>query len=173
MSRVQLNRLSSVLGAAIASVAFTVVPKGNTFAVKATVSTAGPSPVVADVADDSGKIRVFKDVDDFVSAAAKIGLINSGTPVGLSFTNLIALEPAVFTGDQVARARSQVANLQKQSLALGLTVTKLTATIALLTAVTPGEIAYKAEKEVEKASVVAQKTYVDSEVVRITALLPA
>ena len=170
--RVQLIRLSAVLGASIASVVFTAIPKGNTFAVKAQVSTAGPSPVVADVADDYGLIRTFKDVDDFISSASKLGLISSASAVGMSFSNLIALEPAVFTGDQVGRARSQVASLAKNSTSLGLTIAKLTAAIALMSAVTPGEIAYKAEKELQKTTVVAQKTYVDAEVVRITALLP-
>lgn len=170
--RVQLSRLASVLGGAIATVVFTAVPKGNTFAVKVNVSTGGATPVAADVADDSGNIRVFKDVDDFITSAAKIGLINSGQPVGFSFGNLLALEPAVFTGDQIARTRQIVASLSKNSLTLGATVTKLTAAIALMSAVTPGEIAYKAEKEAQKAAVVAQKTFVDAEVVRLTALLP-
>lgn len=170
--RVQLTRLSVVLGAAIATVVFTAIPKGNTFAVRAQVSTGGATPVVADVADDYGLIRTFKDVDDFISSASKLGLISSATPVGMSFANLVALEPAVFTGDQVARARSQVASYSRNSVSLGLTVAKLTAAIALMSAVTPGEITYKAEKELQKATVVAQKTYVDAEVVRITALLP-
>lgn len=173
MSRGQLVLASSVLGAAIAAVVFTVVKKGNDFSVTAKLSTGGAEPVVMDVADDSGKIRVFKDVDDFVKAAVKLSLITSLSNVAFTFANLAALEPTVFTGDIVKRTVTTITNYGKQVTALGTTIAGLNAALALLPAVTPGEIAYKAEKTLQKTTVEANKAYLEAEIIRLTALLPA
>lgn len=172
MSRVQLVRVSSVLGAAIAAVVFTAIKKGNDFSVTAEVSTGGATPVTAMIADDAGKIRVFKNVDDFVKAAVKASLISSAAVVDYSFSNIEALEPAVFTGDIVKRAISQIASYNANITALTATSVKLAAVLALLPAVTPGEIAYKAEKQTQKNAVDDLKLFLQAEVTRITALLP-
>jgi len=172
MSRVQLIRAASVLGAAVVAVAFTVVRKGNDFAVTADMSTGGATPVTVSVADDAGKVRVFKDVDDFVKAAAKLSIINSGTPVAFSFTNLLALEPAVFTGNIVTRTESTIASYGKNVTALTAVSADLAAALLLLPSATPGEVAYKAEKTLQKATVDANKTWLQAEITRLTALLP-
>lgn len=173
MDRVQLNRAASVLGAAIAAVVFTIVKKGTDFSVTAKLSTGGATPVQVDVADDSGKIRVFKNVDDFIKAAAKLTLITSASVVDFSFANVVALEPAVFTGDIVKRTQSIIASYAKNITALTSTSADLAAALVLLPAATPGELAYKAEKEAQKAAVDANKAYLAAEIVRLTALLPA
>ena len=173
MNRAQLNRASVVLGAAIAAVVFTIVKKGNDFAVTANLSTGGDIPVTVDVADDSGKIRVFKNVDDFIKAAAKLTLITSGSVVAFSFANVAALEPVVFTGDIVKRTQSIIASYAKNITALNATSADLAAALVLLPAVTPGEKAYKAEKEAQKTAVDENKAYLAAEIVRLTGLLPA
>lgn len=173
MSRAQILRVSAALGAALVAVAFTIVKKGNDFAVTAAVSTGGATPVVVDVADDAGKIRVFKDIDDFVKAAAKASLISSLTDISFTFTNLSALEPSVFTGDIVARTRSVIASYAKNVTALGLVSSGLASALTLLPSGTPGEIAYKDEKTLQKATVDANVTFMSAEIVRLTALLPA
>lgn len=172
MSRVQLIRAASVLGAAVVAITFTAVSKGSQFGVTVELTTGGPTPVTVQVADDSGKIRVFKAVDDFIAAAAKYSIISSASAVGMSFSNLLALEPPVFTGDIVKRTRATIASYSKNVVALTAVSADLSASIALLPAVTPGEIAYKAEKILQRATIEANKTWLSAEVTRITALLP-
>lgn len=171
MPRSQLVRAGAVLGAALASVSFHVVAKGNDFSVTAQLSTGGATPVLVDVCDDSGKIRVFKDIDDFLKAAAKVSLVTGISNITYTVNNVAALEPSVFTGDIVARTTRNIASYNKQ-------ITKLTADIAqaqiginLLPASTAGEIAYKAEKVAQKAETEALKTWLAAEVVRLNALL--
>ena len=171
MSRSQLVRAGSVLGAALASVAFNVVAKGNDFSVTAQLSTGGGSPVLVDVCDDSGKIRVFKDMDDFFKAAAKVSLVTGISNITYTVNNIAALEPAVFTGDIVARTNRNIASYNKQVIKLTEDIAQAQTGINLLPASTAGEIAYKAEKVAQKAEIEALKTWLEDEVVRLTALL--
>ena len=170
--RSQLIRAGSVLGAALAAVQFTVVAKGTDFSVTAQLSTGGGSPVLVDVCDDSGKKRVFKNIDDFFKAAVKVSLITGASVVAYTFANVEALEPAVFTGDIVARTGRIIASYDKQVIALTASSTAAATAIALLPASTAGELAYKAEKVAQKAEIDALKTWLAAEVVRLTALLP-
>lgn len=171
MPRSQLVRAGAVLGAALASVAFNVVAKGNDFSVTAQLSTGGQNPVLVDVCDDSGKIRVFKDIDDFIKAAAKVSLVTGLSAISYTITNVAALEPAVFTGDIVARTNRNIASYNKQITALTEDIAQAQTGINLLPSSTAGEIAYKAEKVAQKAEIEALKTWLQDEVVRLTALL--
>lgn len=171
MARSQLVRAGAVLGAALASVAFNVVAKGNDFSVTAKLSTGGQNPVVVDVCDDSGKIRVFKDIDDFLKAAAKVSLVTGLSNITYTVTNIAALEPAVFTGDIVARTTRNVAGYNKQILKLTDDISEAATGIILLPESTAGEIAYKAEKVAQKGEIEALKTWLQAEVVRLSALL--
>lgn len=172
MARVQLIRASAALGAAVASIILTAVPSGNTAAYTAKLVSVGPNPVTIDVADDTGKIRVFRDIDDLVDACAKASLISSASPVGISISNLAALEPAVFTGDQVKRTRGVIANFTKNVTSLTTKATAIALDISLMNAVTPGELAFKAEKQLQLATVQANSTFLTAEIARLTALLP-
>lgn len=172
MSRVQLVRCAAVLGAVVSAVVFTAIKKGTDFAVTAEMSTGGATPVLVTAATDVGTVRVFKDVDDFLKAATKAGLISGSNAVSYSFSNIEALEPAVFTGDIIKRTRSLIASYTANVAALTATQVTLTASIALLPSVTPGEIAYMAEKVMQKSSVDANKAFIASEIVRLTGLLP-
>lgn len=171
-NRAQLIRLAAVLSAPVAAVAFTIIPKSGDISVSASVSTGGVNPVTAEIADDMGKVRVFKDVDDFIKQAAKVNVINGSQVVAYSFVNQLALEPAVFTGDIVKRTRATITSYQKNVLSNTATSTALAVAIALLPSATPGEVAFKAEKQAQKDAVDALKTFLSAEVTRLTALLP-
>ena len=171
MPRSQLVRASAVLGAALASVAFSVVAKGNDFSVTAQLSTGGGSPTLVDVCDDSGKIRVFRDIDDFFKAAAKVSLVTGLSNLTYTVTNVGALEPAVFTGDIIARTGRNIASYNKQITKLTDASAEALIGINLLPSSTAGEIAYKAEKVAQRAEIEALKTWLAAEVVRLTDLL--
>ena len=172
--RSQLSRLAAVLaGAFVTQVSFAIIPKNNEFSVTVEVSTGGATPVLVTICDDSGKTRIFKNVDDFISHAAKVNVINGTQPVAYSFLNQVALEPKLFTGDAVVRNRNLIAAYGRLILTATATSANLATQIANLGSGTPGEIAYKAEKEAQKAAVDANKTYLQAEVTRITALLPS
>lgn len=173
MARVQLNRLQTVLGVGItmAAVAFTMLRKVNDFSVTAAVTGSGGGAAL-DICDDSGKIRVFRDMDDFVKAASKLGLINSLSALEISVTNPGAFEPPVYTGDIVAKTRRDVAGFEANVTRLTASEVSLTAQVALLANVTPAEQAYRAEKVAQLAAITAQKTWLQSEIVRLNALLP-
>lgn len=168
--RSQLIRAGAVLGVALASVQFTVIAKGADFSVSAQLKGVDNSTV--DICDDSGKLRVFRNVDDFLKAAARVSLITGSTNVSYTFANVTAIEPAVFTGDIVARTNRIIASYNKQVTALTLDISAAASAIALLPASTAGEIAYKAEKTAQKVEIEALKTWLAAEVVRLTALLP-
>lgn len=170
--RSQMIRAGAVLGAALASVQFTVVAKGADFGVTAQLSTGGASPVLVDVCDDAGKVRTFKNIDDFFKAAAKVSLITGSSNCTYTVANVTALEPAVFTGDIVARTQRIIASYNKQVTALTADSAAAATAIALLPTSTAGELAYKAEKVAQKAEIDALKTWLAAEVVRLTALLP-
>lgn len=170
--RSQLSRLAVVLAAVVADVTFTIVPKGNDIAVSVACATGGATPVSATICDDAGKTRIFKDVDDFIKQAAKLNVINGAQPVTYKFANQTLLEPKLFTGDAVAKNRALVASYVKQVTAATERSTDLATQIANLGSGTPGEIAYKAEKQDQKAAVDALKVWLQAEIVRITALLP-
>lgn len=174
MARKQIALLAVAFGVGnvLAAVQFTMLRKMNDFSVvaKATGSGAGAQPI--EVCDDGGKIRVFKDIDDFVKVASKAGLINSLSNVVMSLSNPVAFEPALFTGDIVKRNRSTVVNYTANVAKLTIQSVDLTAAVALLPAVTPQEITYKNEKVAQLASVAELKAFLAGEIVRINLLLP-
>lgn len=173
-SRKQLALLAAAFGAGnvLAGVDFTMLKKANDFSVTATVNSSASAAPLIDVCDDVGKIRVFKDIDDFVKVASKAGLINSLSDISMTLSNPAAFEPALFTGDIVKRNRSMVANYVANVAKLVTAESELTAAVALLPAVTPQEIAYKAEKVAQLAALTANKVYLQAEIVRINLLLP-
>lgn len=175
LKRAQLQRAIAVLGSApgdeLSKVIFTVVSKGTQFGVTVKLhSTSGADEV--EICDAVGKIKTYTAVDDFITAATKATIINSGSPIAYEFSNVAALEPAVFTGDIVAKTKRTIAAYVKQSVAAAEDITTANTVIALLPASTSGEIAYKAEKTAQRDSVIALKAWLDAEVIRLTALLP-
>ena len=70
------------------------------------------------------------------------------------------------------RTHSIIASYGKNVTALGLKAASLTTAISLINAVTPGELAFKAEKQLQLATVQANSAFLVAEVARLTALLP-
>jgi hypothetical protein len=170
--RSQLSRVRTLAGfaAGVAAVLFTVVVRNADLLVKVRVQSADPAALPIDICDDAGRVRTFRDVDDFVKAAAKASLF-SAAGVSMSFSNLVALEPAPFTGDYVKRAQSQVASYNAQKLRLTATASELSQTLALMPSTTISEQAIKAEKQEQKDAVDAQLGYVNGEITRLQAIL--
>jgi hypothetical protein len=173
MNRIQLSRVRSVAGFAlgIATVMFTAVVRGGDLLVQATVGVVDAAIPDLKVCGDDGKVKTFRDMDDFVKQAAKLSAFNVNG-VAMEFENLELLDPKPYSGDYVTKARGTIVayNLNKTNLAV--TVTDLTAQIALMPSTTAAEIALKAEKQAQKDAVTGQITWLTSEVTRITALLP-
>lgn len=169
-----MSRLASAadVGATITAVVFTVVNvKSGQFSVTASVGYSDNSTVA--VSDSSGKVRKFKTIDDFLSAAVKAGVINSNsTTVDYSFSNVLALEPVPYAGDLTKKAVADIASITKQIEAAGLVVANLTTQIALYPAnTTAGEAVAKAEKVAQKDSTAALSAWLVSEKARIQAII--
>jgi hypothetical protein len=173
MNRVQLSRVRSVAGFAtgIALAVYTAIVRSGDLFVTVAVGPAGATEPTAVICGDDGKIKTFKDIDDFVKQAAKLSAFNV-TGVNMSFQNLEALDPKPFSGDYVTKARSTIVSYNENATKLRAVSADLTAQIALMPSTTAAEIALKAEKTAQKTAVDGQISWLMSEVARITALLP-
>lgn len=171
MPRVQMIRTRSLTDfvAGITAVVFTAVVRSGKllFSAKIVGSNAA-SPV--DICDDVGKVKVFKDVDDFVSKAAKLALFSTAG-VSMSVSNLPALDPAPFTGDIVAKSVKTVADYNAAKLAATTVAATLATAIGLMPSTTAAEIAFKTERQAQKDAVDQQIAWYTSEVTRINNLL--
>jgi hypothetical protein len=171
-TRAQLARIRSLAGFAlgIAAVTFTAVVKNGALTVTAEVSTSDAAVLPVSICDDNGKIKLFKDVDDFVTQSAKLALFNvSG--VTMEFNNLEALDPAPFSGDYVKKAQATIAAYAAKKVIMAQTVAALLTVLALMPSTTAAEIAVKAEKTAQKDAVEAQIAWLTAENTRIAALL--
>lgn len=177
MARVQIQRLSAVAVGALVGVDFKLVSvKSGDFSVTAKVKYQdGANPVVThDVADAGGKVKVWRDIDDFIKSAARARVLDAATGgnVPMRVENYSAIEPAPYTGDLIARAQRELASISKQRQSAAATITRLTQEIALFPAnPTAGEAALKAEKEAQKASVQALDEWLQAEQSRLNGIL--
>ncbi|WP_367846265.1 hypothetical protein [Rhodoferax sp. WC2427] len=173
-ARIQLARVVS-LGAAVIGFNFEVTNvKNGDFSVKVKASFGDPTVPQHYIADTLGKVRVFKDVDDFIKAAAKAGVINGDSSIAYMFDNVIALEPKAYTGDLTKKAVSDVASLVKQIAAISTDISQMQAQIALFPVnLTAAEAAVKAEKNAQLESMQAQSDWLVAEKTRIEGILAA
>lgn len=168
--RVQVNRIRTIpaLVAGIAAAVFTVVPRGADFAVTVKVG-ATLATCDTDICGDNGKIKVFKDVDDFIKSASKVGAFASTfTP---AFANVVALEPRPFTGDIIKRAQAQILSFNKQRTTALETAAVYATELNLMPNGTLAEQALKAEKQNQKDAVDSLAAWLAAEVVRLTAII--
>lgn len=173
MSRIQLNRVRAVAGfsAGVAVVVLGAVVRGSDVFFTAKVGVVDPLIPKLDICGDDGRIKVFKDADDFIKQAAKLSAFDVAG-VAMSVSNLSALDPKPFTGDIVAKARTTLASYVANKAKLQLTSADLGVAIGLMPSNTAAEIALKAEKQAQKDAVDAQVLWLTAEITRITALLP-
>lgn len=171
-ARIQLSRMVS-LNAVVSAFIFDVTNvKNGDFSVKVLAVFDGTGVEPHYIADTLGKVRVFKNVDDFIKGAAKAGVINGATDMIYQFSNFVALEPKAYTGDLTKKAVSDLASLGKQVATIAEDIAHMLAQIALFPAnLTASEAAVKAEKSAQLQSMQEQSAWLVSEQARITGIL--
>lgn len=174
MKRVQLVRLMSAMAAntTLAGVTFSVTHvKNGQFSVSAVC--VGSDDVEFEIADSSGKVKSFVTVDDFISQAARAGVISGATTdVTFAFDNVVALEPAVYAGDLTKKAQTQLAAIAKNKIKAIEVRDNLDTQLALFGAnLTAGEAAQKAEKLAQRTAVNELINWFTAETTRISAIL--
>jgi hypothetical protein len=89
MSRSQLNRVRGLAGfsAGVAVVVLAAVVRGSDVFFTAKVGTADSAVALIDVCGDDGRVKTFKDADDFIKQAAKLSVF-SVAGVAMSVSNL-------------------------------------------------------------------------------------
>lgn len=121
------------------------------------------------IADDAGKVRRFKDADDFFRVAGALGQSFDGVPVTIG--NAGVFDPRPFTGDIIAKNTSIMAGYVKRKTAVDERVTGLTAQIQLA-GNTPGMVqAVIDELNAQKDCCVALSAWLASEIARIDAIV--
>jgi hypothetical protein len=173
MNRIQLSRVRSLSGFAlgIATVIFTAVVRGGDLLVTATVGVTDAAIPDVKVCGDDGKVKTFRDMDDFVKQAAKLSAFNV-TGVSMEFDNLEVMDPKPFTGDYVTKNKATIVSYNETKTKLTTSAAEIQAQITNMPSTTAAEIALKAEKQAQKDAVTGQIAWLTSEVTRITALLP-
>jgi hypothetical protein len=173
MNRIQLSRVRSVAGFAlgIETVVFTAVVRGGDLLVRATVGVVDAAIPNLQVCGDDGKVKTFRDMDDFVKQAAKLSAFKV-TGVSIEFDNLEVLDPKPYTGDYITKNRATIVSYSETKTKLTTTATEIQEQIINMPSTTAAEIALKAEKQAQKDAVTGQIAWLNSEVTRITALLP-
>jgi hypothetical protein len=154
-------------GAQLSNVGFAIVKKNNAFSVIASfVNAAGD---VVSMADDAGKLKQYKAVDDFISAAVRLNML--APTCDFSFSGLTELAPAPFTGDIIAKNKKLLVSMTAKGVAASEKVTKLNLEITLMQADATVPASLIVEKQAQLAAVVAYAAWLQSEVTRITTAL--
>jgi len=121
------------------------------------------------VADDAGKIRRFKDADDFFRVAGALGQTFTGVDVVIS--NSAVFDPRPFTGDIIAKNQSIMAGYVKRKTAVDERITGLTAQITLA-GNTPGMVqSVIDELTAQKVSCEELSQWLAAEIARIDAIV--
>lgn len=180
MARKQLEIVAAqALGVAThdaaVGVALEAVRSGsNDIAFRATVGITSVGTPAANesgivISDDAGKVRTFRDADDFVKRAGSLGMLPSSMQVTLSGLELV--QPRPFTGDIIKKNQSLVASYTKRKT----DATARSATYATELALYAGDPTIPpstvAEKQAQKDSVDALVTWLQAEIDRINAIL--
>ena len=177
--RAQLSIIATAIaaGAAIVAIELATVRQGsNDIAFTASVALASEpdenglaSTIVNDVVDDAGKIRRFKDADDFMKQAGALGMLQ--TVNSFTVQNLALVAPKPFTGDIVKKNVSIMAGYVKRNALVAERVAGLTAQLALV-ASTPGVPAsVVTELTAQKTAVEALGVWLTAEIARIDAIV--
>jgi hypothetical protein len=166
------NQLAAIAAHAIgkggiASMSLEAVKSSSSdVAFRATVNVASEE---FQVADDAGKVKTFRDVDDFMKQAGALGML--ANRAGITFSGLALVAPKPFTGDIIKKNQNLVAGYAKRKTAARERITVLTQEIALMAADPAVPQSLKDEKAAQKASVQALVSWLDSEVSRIKAII--
>jgi hypothetical protein len=123
------------------------------------------------VANENGKIKTYRNVDDVVKDFAKWGLFGVGRITSFETRNPELMDAKPFSGDLVAKARRDITAYTAKSAAMRLAMTSLTASIALMSNMTTAEQALIAEKTAQRESIAGTADYYDAEIVRLNAIV--
>lgn len=126
-------------------------------------------PGTFDVSDDAGKVRTFRDADDYLKQAGALSLVPDTLDV--SFENLALVAPKPFTGDIIKKATSTVTAYTKRKADADARVVKLDQEIALMAADPTVPQARKDEVAAQKVAVVALSAFLAAEIARINAII--
>lgn len=144
-------------------VAFTAVVSGT--------NSADGQPISVEVCDDAGKVRTFKDADDYLKAAGALGMVPNSTQV--SFANMVLVAPKPFTGDIIKRNQALVVSYGKRKTDGEARAAKLQAEITLMESDPAVPVAMITERETQKSAVDALTAWLATEISRINAILAA
>lgn len=178
MNRMQLSVIGAFKAATAAGLkqgfvqqpALQLVKSGNDIAVKVTFNIQDDTGFnTVAVADDAGRIKTFRDVDDFFKQAGAVGLMADAYNVQLQGIELVA--PKTFTGDVVKRNQGIVIGFKKRRSDASQRELKLSAEIALMAADGAIPQSLKDEKAAQLASVKKLQSWLNGEIDRINALL--
>jgi hypothetical protein len=124
------------------------------------------------IADDAGKVKLYKNMDDVFKDLAKAKVLNQvGSVVEFTFNNIDLLEPKAFTGDYTKKAAALKVTYTARKAAANIRKDALDAQIALMPSVTASEQALKTERENQRAVVVALIAWLTAEIETIDAIL--
>jgi hypothetical protein len=153
--------------AQLTNVGFAIVKKNNAFSVIASFVDAAND--VVSMADDNGKLKQYKAVDDFVSAAVRLNML--APTCDFSFSGLTELAPVPFTGDIIAKNQKLLVSMTAKKVTADEKVTKLTLEVSLMQADSTVPASLIAEKQAQLAAVTDYGVWLQSEVDRITTAL--
>jgi hypothetical protein len=183
MSRKTMAQFKSYFQAAkrgenqgIAALAFITIAKSTTGGDGINMTVQVHEPYVDQyigVANESGKIKNYKNVDDVIKDFARWGLFGAGRITSFETRNPELMDAKPYAGDLVAKAKKDITAYTAKSVALRLMVTNLTASIALMSNMTTAEQTLVAEKTAQRDAMAGTADYYDSEVVRLTAIVGA
>ena len=125
--------------------------------------------MLVQVADDAGRVRSFKDVDDFLKQAGALGMV--GAAIDVKFDGLEVLAPRPFTGDIVKKNESVLGSFTKRIEAATARGVVLKREIALMAADPTVPKSLKDEKAAQKAAIDELVGWLKVEAQRISALL--
>lgn len=121
------------------------------------------------VADDAGKVKTFRNVDDFMKQAGALGMLGYG--VSVAFSGLALVAPKPFTGDIIKKNQNTVAAYSKRKTAAGERITVLTQELALMAADATVPQSLKDEKAAQKECVQTLVSWLDAEILRINTII--
>lgn len=170
MARLQLSRVAAAGIQALQVSMAAVKSGGNDLAFSVSVSgTVGGAPVNHTIVDDAGKVRVFRDADDFIKQAGALSMF--GAEQDVTITNLAVVAPKPFTGDVVKKNQATVAAYTKRKADVDARIVTITQEIALMASDPAVPQSVKDEKADQKTSMQGLSAWLAAEIARINDIL--
>ncbi len=124
-----------------------------------------------DMASDTGKLKIFTDVDSFLKQAAKC--VEKGSGVYTVDVDTLALLASSVPSDMVSYANAQMVRLNKTKLGQQALITTIDDQLGLMVGWESGNAAQqtkKAETQAQRACVVTDIAAIDTEVARLAVI---